>query len=510
MDRLWGWCWRRHGTRYRWCAVAVLVVGGLPIWVTLGVVGAEIEGVDVSILSLVVINAAASVVLGWLSMTVGGDSVWEHVHAWAAGRPSSARVTLEATYVAGRAATRNGAVQATSNAALGQSLPIVLADAPITRALAYAAVGALFGLALDLVAAHAWAESLWRPVRAELTAGSDVGDDLPRPRPSFATHASVSVLATVVCFAYAGVGIGAMFDVRDDVWLLAAIPLGLLVAFGFTNTLSIGFAPALRPLRDLETAAARVADGDFTQRIPVVQDDDLGTLASSFNRMQDGLAERERLQAAFGSYVDPELARRLLAQHGDLFSGDRVDVTVMFVDIRDFTPFAEANTAEDTVAHLNTLFAIVIDAVDDAGGHVNKFLGDGAMVVFGAPERVDDHADRAVACAARIQHAVTAGFGGTTRLGIGINTGTVIAGTIGSPKKLEFTLIGDAVNVAARVEQLTKVTGDAVLVTQQTLDSLAGPRHAYVDRGMHHLKGKAEPVTVHALDIAAPEPTVTD
>lgn len=510
MDRYWGWCWRRHGARYRWCAVAALVMGGLPIWVTLGVVGAELEGVDVSIVPLVVINAGASVVLGWLSMTAGGDSVWEHVHAWAAGRPASARVTLEKTYVAGRAAMRNGIVQATLNAALAQSLPLLLAGAPATRSLVHAAVGALFGSCVGLIAAHAWAESLWRPIRTELAAGSDVGDDLPRARPSFATYASVSVLAAAVLFSYAGVGLGGLFDVRDDVWLLAAIPLVLLVAFGFTNTLTIGFAPALRPLRDLEEAAERVADGDFTQRIPVVQDDDLGTLAAAFNRMQDGLTERERLQAAFGSYVDPELARRLLTQHGDLFSGERVDVTVMFVDIRDFTPFAEANTAEDTVAHLNTLFAMVVDAVDAAGGHVNKFLGDGAMVVFGAPERLDDHADRAVACAARIQLAAATRFGGRTRLGIGINTGTVIAGTIGSPKKLEFTLIGDAVNVAARVEQLTKATGDEVLVTQQTLDSLDGPLHAFAERGVHHLKGKAEPVTVHALDIATPEPTVPD
>ena len=145
---------------------------------------------------------------------------------------------------------------------------------------------------------------------------------------------------------------------------------------------------------------------------------------------------------------------------------------MMFVDIRDFTPFAEANSAEDTVARLNALFEIVVPAVVDAGGHVNKFLGDGALAVFGAPNDLADHADAAVNAAALIHRFVAGRFSGTLRIGIGINTGVVIAGTIGGGGKLEFTLIGDTVNVAARVEQLTKTTGDAILLTQQTVDAL--------------------------------------
>jgi adenylate cyclase len=109
----------------------------------------------------------------------------------------------------------------------------------------------------------------------------------------------------------------------------------------------------LQPIRDLAEGTERVAAGDYSQRLPVVQDDDLGALAASFNRMQAGLAERQRLQGAFGTYVDPVLAGRLLEQGDDVYTGERREVTVMFVDIRDFTPFAEANTAEDTVARLN-------------------------------------------------------------------------------------------------------------------------------------------------------------
>src|ERR1700751_2037746 len=188
--------------------------------------------------------------------------------------------------------------------------------------------------------------------------------------------------------------------------------------------------------------------------------------------MQAGLAERQRLQGAFGTYVDPVLAARLLEQGDDVFTGERREVTVMFVDIRDFTPFAEATPAEDAVARLNALFGIVVPAVVGVGGHVNKFLGDGALAVFGAPDDLADHADAAVNAAVLIQRLVADRFGGELRIGIGVNTGVVIAGTIGGGSKLEFTLIGDAVNVAARVEQLTKITGDTILLTHHTADAL--------------------------------------
>jgi adenylate cyclase len=136
--------------------------------------------------------------------------------------------------------------------------------------------------------------------------------------------------------------------------------------------------------------------------------------------------------------------------------------------------------------------------VVEAGGHVNKFLGDGALAVFGAPNDLGGHADIAVEAAIEIQRLVRERFQGELRVGIGINTGVVIAGTIGGGGKLEFTLIGDAVNVAARVEQLTKTTGDTILLTQQTVDALRAPT-GVVNQGAHTVKGKAAPVTVYGL-----------
>ena len=145
-------------------------------------------------------------------------------------------------------------------------------------------------------------------------------------------------------------------------------------------------------------------------------------------------------------------------------------------------------------------FEIVVPAVVDAGGHVNKFLGDGALAVFGAPNDLADHADAALNAAVSIHRLVAERFGRELRIGIGINTGVVIAGTIGGGGKLEFTLIGDTVNVAARVEKLTKTTGDAILLTQQCVDALTSRRIELLDRGLHALKGKSAATQVFGVE----------
>ena len=293
---------------------------------------------------------------------------------------------------------------------------------------------------------------------------------------------------------------GSVIDsAREQPLVAVLVASGMTLAFAVPITVGAAFAPSVRPIRDLAEGTARVAAGDYGQPLPVVQDDDLGVLVASFNRMQAGLAERERLHAAFGSYVDPALAGRLLEQGDDVFTGERRTVTVMFVDVRDFTPFAESHAAEDTVAHLNALFEIIVPTVLDAGGHVNKYLGDGALAVFGAPNDLALHAEAAVAAAVQIQELVAERFAGETRIGIGVNTGPVIAGTIGGGGKLEFTLIGDTVNVAARVEQLTKTTGDGILLTEHTLAALGEDPTRLVDRGPHALKGKAAATRVYAL-----------
>ncbi len=479
------------------CAITFTVM--LPQYLLMAFVVVAFERSGCYVEAAAVTVATASVLAyGMVLPGLGGNRLAEQ---WAAGRDVDRAKALEATYTYARTTVARGVA---CNAVFAAILFVVvgaIAGASGSRLVQYGITGAVSGTGLMLIGFHSFVEGAMRPARVALAGDTGLGDSLPRSRPTFAAWSSVTMLAVAGAFAVAGVWLDVVLD-RGRENPLRSIVIGCALTLFLAAPISVGavFSQSLRPIRDLTEGTERVAAGDYSRRLPVVQDDDLGALAASFNRMQAGLAERQRLQAAFGTYVDPTLAARLLEQGDDVFTGERREVTVMFVDVRDFTPFAEANLAEDTVARLNALFEIVVPAVVDAGGHVNKFLGDGALAVFGAPNDLANHADAAVAAAVLIHRLVGERFDGELRIGIGINTGKVIAGTIGGGSKLEFTLIGDTVNVAARVEQLTKSTGDAILLTHQTVDALSGRSHDLVERGSHALKGKSAPAQVFGLD----------
>jgi adenylate cyclase len=499
MDHIWQWAWDRYGPWYSWAFFAitsVLMLSGYLFW-SLVIVAFETSDRYVE---AAVVTVVAVVVMTYV-MVLPGRGWIRLAEKWAAGDEIEQVKALGATYTWARSAVARAVGVNAVSAALLLLVVGAIAQASGWRLVQYGVMGAVLGIVFQLMAIHGFVESSLRPVRAALAGDTSVGDAMPRSRPSFAAWSNVSVLASTFAFAAGAVMLAAVFHWSSDLPVLSvAIGGALTLAYAVPITIGATLAPSLSPIRDLAHATERVAAGDYTQRLPVVQDDDLGALAASFNRMQAGLAERQRLQAAFGTYVDPALAARLLEQGDDIFTGERREVSVMFVDIRDFTPFAEANTAEDTVARLNALFEIVVPVVVEAGGHVNKFLGDGALAVFGAPNELGDHADAAVSAAVSIHRLVADRFGGEVRIGIGINTGVVIAGTIGGAGKLEFTLIGDTVNVAARVEQLTKTTGDTILLTQQCVDALTSRPPGLVNRGFHVLKGKSASVPVFGLD----------
>ncbi len=503
MDRIWQWAWDRHGTRYSLAMCVVSICLLVPVYVVFSFFIVAFEESDRYVEAAAVTFGA---VLVMVFLTVfPGLGAFRQLEQWTAGGGADRATVLNATYTFTRKVKARAVVAHAVGVACLFILVGAIAGASGTRLVQYAVVGAAFGLSVALIAVHSLPETAMRPARIALAGDTGIGDNLPRSRPTFAAWSDLTVLAAAFAFAISGAMLAVVIKPAAEVpALCVAIALALTVVFAMPITVGAGFSPSMRPIRDLAEGTERVAAGDYSQRLPVVQDDDLGALAASFNRMQAGLAERQRLQGAFGTYVDPALASRLLEQGDDVFTGERREVTVMFVDIRDFTPFAEANTAEDTVARLNALFEIVVPAVVEAGGHVNKFLGDGALAVFGAPNDLADHADAAVAAAVLIYRLVAERFGGALRIGIGINTGVVIAGTIGGGGKLEFTLIGDTVNVAARVEQLTKTTGDAILLTQQTVDALAARPAALTDRGMHALKGKSAEVQVFSLEPRVP------
>jgi adenylate cyclase len=446
-----------------------------------------------------IIAGAAVVVLAYVLIRPGGRGL-RPAQRWAGGEEVDRPGALKDTYTWARALRTRSLVYQPAWSAILLTVVGLVAGADGSRLIQYAVLGAAIGLSMTLIGLHTFAQGALRPVRGALAGNTGIGDALPRSRPTFATWLELSMMACMFTYAVAGAMLAVVVTQTRETPVLTVVIGCALTGLMAPITVREIVSPSLRPLRDLADATKRVAVGDYSGRVPVVQDDDLGALAGSFNRMQSGLAERQRLQLAFGTYVDPALAARLLEQGDDIFTGERREVTVMFVDIRDFTPFAEANSAEDTVARLNALFEIVVPAVVDAGGHVNKFLGDGALAVFGAPNDLADHADAAVNAAVLIHRLVSKRFGSDLRIGIGINSGVVIAGTIGGGGKLEFTLIGDTVNVAARVEQLTKTTRDAILLTGQTVEALATRPVALTDRGFHALKGKSAAVQVFGLD----------
>ena len=498
MNRIWQWAWDRYGARYSWALCAVVFGVLLPSYLMLSFIVVAFEKSDRYVeAAAVTVVALPLLVYVYFLPGLGRLHLAEQ---WAAGRDVDRADALDATYVTSRGVVARGLGSNVVWLALVLVVVGAIAGATWTRLVQYGILGACWGAAAHLISVHSIVEGALRPARVAIAGDTGIGDSLPRSRPTFATWSNISMLAVAFSFSIGAAMLGAAFNQISEKPVLAVVAGCVALGFAVPITVGAGFAPSLRPIRDLAEGTERVAAGDYSQRLSVVQDDDLGALAASFNRMQAGLAERQRLQAAFGTYVDPVLAARLVEQGDDVFSGERREVTVMFVDIRDFTPFAEANTAEDTVARLNALFGIVVPAVVDAGGHVNKFLGDGALAVFGAPNDLAEHADAAVSAAVLIHRRVAERFGGEFRVGIGINTGVVIAGTIGGGGKLEFTLIGDTVNVAARVEQLTKITGDGILLTQQSVDALASRPPGLIDRGFHVLKGKSASVQVFGLD----------
>ena len=208
--------------------------------------------------------------------------------------------------------------------------------------------------------------------------------------------------------------------------------------------------------------------------MPVTSTDETGELTESFNEMVEAVGEREKLREAFGAFVDPNLTERVLEEGTDL-KGDEVEVSILFLDVCDFTPFAEETEPHEVVRELNELFEAAVPCVHENGGHVDKFVGDGLIAVFGAPERMPDHAERAVAAAAKcIVEKVNTATGTRLRVGVGVNTGRVIAGTVGGGGRVDFTVIGDPVNTAARVEQLTRQTDSDLLITGATHAALDG------------------------------------
>jgi class 3 adenylate cyclase len=355
-------------------------------------------------------------------------------------------------------------------------------------------IAVAYGLFLRFLA-H---ELALRPVIEEIS--RDLPDDFAVPTTGLSLRMRLlfalpmlNIFAGVVVAGLSTTGTASLTDLGVDV------AVAVLVAFTVSLELSVLLARSIvDPVTQLQHLADRIAAGDLSARVPVASTDEMGQLAQSFNEAVGGLEERERLREAFGIYVDPDVAERVLAE-GVALEGEEVEVSVLFVDVRNFTEIAARSEAREIVGRLNALFDAVVPCVVEHGGHANKFVGDGLLAVFGAPDRLADHADRALAAALAIPRHVHEVFGGELEIGIGVNSGAVVAGSVGGGDRYEFTVIGDPVNVAARVEEATRATGDEVLVTEDLRVRLRDSAEIeWIERCDVALKGKADPVTLYA------------
>jgi adenylate cyclase len=220
--------------------------------------------------------------------------------------------------------------------------------------------------------------------------------------------------------------------------------------------------------------------------------------------------ERERLRGVFARFLpEPMVDEVLLRADGDLrLGGVRLVSTALFADLRGFTGFAERTPPDDVIAVLNRYFGEMSDAVLDNGGTLVAFLGDGLIAVFGAPIECDDHADRAVAAAREMLEVRLPrfnrwlrehGYGGRFRMGIGMSSGPLMSGNVGSERRLEYTAIGDTVNTASRLEAMTKTTGRSILVAESTRDALLNPPHDLSFVGELDVRGRESKIRTWTL-----------
>lgn len=297
---------------------------------------------------------------------------------------------------------------------------------------------------------------------------------------------------------------------------------GTLIVFGAAALIMALMAVVLGrrirgPINDINVAAARIAKGDFEHELTLQRKDEFGLMGHHFNTIAKSLKERDFLRDTFGRYVSPDVAKKVLADRSAAaLGGEEREVTVVFSDIEGYSTMTEIISPKESLSLLNTYLAAMNEIIDQHQGCIIEFLGDAILTVFNAPNDVDNHADVGVRCAmamrakleemnrvwdtmpiAQIWHKA-----GKERLRarIGIHTGRVVAGNLGSRTRIKYGLIGDVVNVAARIEALNKKVGTTLLLSEVTKERL-GPDlvDIAIDRGEHEVKGRAGHVRIWGL-----------
>lgn len=270
-----------------------------------------------------------------------------------------------------------------------------------------------------------------------------------------------------------------------------------------------------RPIHQMMMASRAFSEGKFDYRIPDQRNDELGVLMQSLNLMGEGLLRKEQVEKIFSRYVSPQVAQQAIADLERVeelkLGGRHVEASVLFADIVGFTSLSENMSPQEVSALLNLYFSHIASAVHFCGGHIDKYMGDCAMIVFGVPEEYEDHSFKAMSCAwmlleliremnkrRRQRQLVTLEFR------IGVNSGIMLAGNMGSTERMEYTVVGDSVNLASRLSHAGK-PGEAILTEQMLRGKRVETRVATSRHGKIQLRGKKEPVSIYqVIDILDP------
>jgi adenylate cyclase len=324
----------------------------------------------------------------------------------------------------------------------------------------------------------------------------------PRPRlPGVAARTLLTwTLGTgVILLGLATLGLGGLHETRFTrerlsvaIVVLCGLGLiiGLLTMYGLARSLA-------DPIEGLRRAMGRVEQGDLEAAVTVDDGSEVGLLQAGFNQMVAGLRERERLRDLFGRQVGEEVVRHAL-ERGVELGGEAREAAALFIDIAGSTALAEQRDPTEVVAMLNRFFAVVVEVVAGRNGWVNKFEGDAALCVFGAPLADPDAAAHALA-AARELRARLARQVPEIKFGIGVAAGRVVAGNIGAARRFEYTVIGDPVNVAARLCEVAKTTSGRVLASSEALAQAgAGEAGQWVLVESIEVRGRSAAIQVSA------------
>lgn len=286
--------------------------------------------------------------------------------------------------------------------------------------------------------------------------------------------------------------------------VLSAIAIAILVGVLFARRMA-------RPIGALVDYASDLGKRNYGGTVRVRANDELGLVGDALERAaadlaasDDQIRREQAIRSDMGRYLPAPLVTQIVERKRELaLGGERRDITVLFADVVGFTPLAERQSAETVVTMLNELFTILTEIVFRHGGMVDKFVGDCVMAIWGAPDHQDDHARRAVTAAEDMQRWLEAGnaswserFGFTIELAIGINSGEAVVGNFGSETRMEFTAIGDTVNVAARLESIARP--NQILVSRATCERVADPERFHA-LGSRELVGRSAPIELYEV-----------